>query len=165
MTAPSTCVGRPLEGEGRVQRQSWLRLHEVAFERALSMRAVRYLLVGCLALISCAHEVVRQPAALTPTMVAASNSVIEILQDVVITLDSGYSRQLARGSRWMQVGTLPQGHVFRIVGGAFTVEGANVHEAWLVIAGGELVGFYLPVEKAFVHLSARVRLEFKTASP
>ena len=129
------------------------------------MRAVRYLLAGCLALISCAHEVVRQPAALTPTMVAASNSVIEILQDVVITLDSGYSRQLARGSRWMQVGTLPQGHVFRIVGGAFTVEGANVHEAWLVIAGGELVGFYLPVEKAFVHLSARVRLEFKTASP
>jgi len=127
------------------------------------MRAVRYLLAGCLAFIGCAHEVVRQPASLTPTVTALS-SVIEILQDVVITLDSGYSRQLTRGSRWMQAGALPQGHVYRIVGGAFTVEGANVHEAWLVIAGAELVGFYLPVESAFVHLSARVRLEFKTAS-
>jgi hypothetical protein len=129
------------------------------------MRAVRYLLAGCIALISCAHEVVRQPAALTPTPVAASISIVEILQDVVVTLDSGYSRQLARGSRWMQVGRLPQGDVYRIVGGAFTVEGANVHEAWLVIAGAELVGFYLPVERAFVHQSVRVRLEFKTASP
>lgn len=88
-----------------------------------------------------------------------------MLKDTEISLDSGYLRQLALGSRWTQVGTLSQGHVYRIVGGAFTVEGANVHEAWLVIAGGELVGFYLPVEKAFVHLSARARLEFKTANP
>ena len=31
----------------------------------------------------------------------------------------------------------------------FTVEGAHVHEAYLVIAGEKLVGFYLPVESSF----------------
>lgn len=129
------------------------------------MSAVRYVLAICLAVASCAHEVVRQPAVLSPTTAAPPSPAIEMLKDTEITLDSGYPRQLARGSRWTQVGTLPQGHVYRIVGGAFTVEGANVHEAWLVIAGGELVGFYLPVEKAFVHLSARVQLESKTSSP
>jgi len=129
------------------------------------MSAIRYVLAVCLAVAGCAHEVVRQPAVLTPMTAAPANSAIEMLKDTEITLDSGYLRQLARGSRWAQVGTLPQGHVYRIVGGAFTVEGANVHEAWLVIAGGELVGFYLPVEKAFVNLAARVRLESKKASP
>jgi len=29
------------------------------------------------------------------------------------------------------------------------VEGAHVHEAYLVVAGDRLVGFYLPVEKAY----------------
>ena len=60
-----------------------------------------------------------------------------------------YNRVLARGSRWQLVGTTPQGRVYRRSDGVFTVEGAHVHEAYLVLAADRLVGFYLPVEKAF----------------
>jgi hypothetical protein len=110
----------------------------------------------------CAHEVVRQPATLAA---APSSEVVEVQQEVEIALDSGYSRRLMRSSRWTQAGTLPQGQAYKSVGGVFTVEGAHVHEAWLVVSGGELVGFYLPVEKAFVPQSARARIEFKPVSP
>jgi len=51
------------------------------------------------------------------------------------------------------------------VGGVFTVEGAHVHEAWPVVSVGELVGFYLPVEKAFMPLANRTPIELKSVSP
>ena len=128
-------------------------------------RAVAYFLASGLILTAgCAHEVVRHPATLTPAA-AASGQIVEFQQEAEIALDSGYSRRLARGSRWAQAGTLPQGQAYKIVGGAFTVEGAHVHEAWLVVSGGELVGFYLPVEKAFTPLSTRARVELKPVNP
>lgn len=129
-----------------------------------NLRASSYFLAVCLIFAAgCAHEVVRQSVTLTPAA-TPSSQVFEIQQDAEIVLDSGYARRLPRGSRWAQGGTLPQGQVYKIIGGAFTVEGAHVHEAWLVVAGSELVGFYLPVEKAFVPLSARTRIEFKPVS-
>ena len=105
---------------------------------------------------------VRQPATLAA---APSSQLVEVKQEVEIALDSGYARRLARASRWTQAGTLPQGQAYKSVGSVFTVEGAHVHEAWLVVSGDELVGFYLPVEKAFVALSERARIEFKPVSP
>jgi hypothetical protein len=42
----------------------------------------------------------------------------------------------------------------------FTLEGANIHEAWLVIRGAALVGFYLPAERAFSPLTSPVPLYF-----
>jgi hypothetical protein len=45
------------------------------------------------------------------------------------------------------------------VAGVFTVEGAQVHEAGLVISGAKLVGFYMLVEKAFVPLDRPVDLQ------
>ena len=43
--------------------------------------------------------------------------------------------------------------------GPFTVEGANVHEAYLVLSGNVLVGFFLPVEGAFVDAKPTVVLK------
>jgi hypothetical protein len=106
--------------------------------------------------------VVRQPATLTATV---AGQIFEVQQDVDIVLDSGYGRRLARGSRWAQAGTLPQGDAYKPVGGVFTVEGAHVHEAWPVMSAGEVVGFYLPVEKAIVPLASRVRIELKPVDP
>ena len=130
-----------------------------------NVRASSHLLAVCLIFAAgCAHDVVRQPVTLVPAA-ATSSQVFEIQQDAEIVLDSGYSRRLARGSRWAEAGSLPQGQAYKSVGSVFTVEGAHVHEAWPVVSGGELVGFYLPVEKAFVPLSARARIEFKPVSP
>jgi hypothetical protein len=128
-----------------------------------SARAIACFLAGSLILVvGCAHEVVRQPATL---MATTSSHVFEVQRDVEIVLDSGYARRLARGSRWAQAGTLLQGEAYKAVGGVFTVEGAHVHEAWPVVSVGELVGFYLPVEKAFMPLANRTPIELKSVSP
>ena len=127
-----------------------------------NVRVGSYFLAACLILAAgCAHEVVRQPVTLTPAA-STSSQVFEIQQDAEIVLDSGYARRLPRGSRWAEAGALLHGQAYKIVGGAFTVEGAHVHEAWLVVVGG---GFYLPVEKAFTALPTRTRIELKPVSP
>ena len=105
--------------------------------------------VVAIGLGACAAEVVRQPGDFTPVAAAAARAEIEITEDVEVPVSRNYNRVLARGSRWQLVGTTPQGRVYRRSDGVFTVEGAHVHEAYLVLAGDRLVGFYLPVEKAF----------------
>jgi predicted acetyltransferase len=49
----------------------------------------------------------------------------------------------------VSAGRSQEGQVYKPVDGVFTVEGAQVHEAHLVLEGDRLVGFYLPVERAF----------------
>jgi hypothetical protein len=110
------------------------------------------LLVVALA-AGCAAEVVRQPTTLTPLATGAERPQRELAEEAVVPVSSNYSRVLPRGSRWQLVGTVPQGGVYRRADGIFTVEGAHVHEAYLVIAGEKLVGFYLPVEKSYAPAS------------
>ena len=99
-------------------------------------------------MLGCASEVVRSPASLSPR--ATSNPFrIEISEEAPIGPSAGYNRTLPSGSTWELQGTLPQGAAYRRVNGIFTVEGSHVHEAYIVVAGDRLVGFYLPVEKAF----------------
>lgn len=70
----------------------------------------------------------------------------------------GYSRTLRPKTRWELSATLDQGDVFRSRDQTLTVECSNVFEAYLVVAAGQLVGFYLPVEKGFVALREPVPL-------
>jgi hypothetical protein len=92
------------------------------------------LLVGALLLGACA-SVQMQPTALTPA--EGEPTVIAF------------------------VGTVPQGKVYRPIDAVLTVEGTHMHEAWVVADGEKLVGFYLPVEKSFVALSAVQTLMIK----
>jgi hypothetical protein len=107
------------------------------------------LLVGPLALVlaACAPEVVRQPTQLVP--VTASPGTLEILQEASISVGPGYRRVIPRGSVWTRVGRSAEGDVFKPVDRVFTVEGTHIHEAYLVLDGDRVVGFYLPVERAF----------------
>jgi hypothetical protein len=99
-------------------------------------------------LVGCASEVVRTSASLSPPP-STLPARIEIAEEITIQPSGGYSRVLPRGSVWEVRGALPQGGAYRRVGGIFTVEGAHVHEAYLVVSGNQLVGFYLPVEQAY----------------
>ncbi|WP_250486565.1 hypothetical protein [Caballeronia sp. GaOx3] len=74
---------------------------------------------------------------------------VRIVTPVVIRLSTGYLRQVSAGSRWRPVGLVPQGVVYRPVDSEFTVEGRQVHEAYLVINADALVGFFLPGESNF----------------
>jgi hypothetical protein len=108
--------------------------------------------IALLIMAACASEVQRVSASLSAPPPAAPPR-IEILKETYLPLSGGYSRTLPQGSTWELRGGLPEGAVYRRADGIFTVEGAHVHEAYLVIAANRLVGFYLPVEKAYSPLS------------
>ena len=108
---------------------------------------------------ACAPEVVRQPiVAPSATDVRGQPESIVLVSAATLRLGTGYERVLAAGSRWRFAGVIPQGSVYRAAQGVLTVEGANIHEAYLVIRDQKVVGFYLPVERAFSPLGDPVGL-------
>jgi hypothetical protein len=112
--------------------------------------AVAMLLSGC------AAEIVREPAELG----SGPSTSIQIKRLATVVLPTGYQRSLLTGSRWQRIGTIRQGSVFRPVDTVFTIEGANTHEAYIVVRETQLVGFYLPGERAYSGLPSPVDLDF-----
>ena len=109
------------------------------------------LLVGfaILGLAACAPEVVRYSSVLTPSS-GEPGGTIEVLRDAKVEVGPlGYERTIRKGSNWTRVGRVTQGEVYKPVDQVFTVEGTHVHEAYLVLDGNQIVGFYLPVERAY----------------
>ena len=108
-------------------------------------------LVGTLtavALVACAPEISRRPTTFAPLAEQPADT-IEVLQDQTVSVGPGYDRVIGRGTTWARVGRSNEGDVYRPVGRVFTVEGAHVHEAYLVLVDDRIIGFYLPVERAF----------------
>jgi hypothetical protein len=122
--------------------------------------SVKHLAIACLLCLSACAEVQYTSTPLTPVAAATQPAQRTLAQQAVIQLDTGYERMLRAGSAWRQAGTIAQGDVYRPVGAVFTLEGANIHEAWLVIRGDALAGFYLPAEHAFSPLKSPVPLYF-----
>lgn len=110
------------------------------------------LLIG---LGGCASEVLRHPSELLAGNAQESKRYL-LSKSIELMLDSGYARTINAGALFVEIGTVKQGIVLKPVNTALTVEGAHMHEAYPVISGGRLVGFYLPVEKAFSPMSQSV---------
>ena len=113
--------------------------------------------VAVTGLSACAPMVSTAPATLATDSVTVPSR-IQLKSPTEIRLETGYTRTLAAGSNWQRVGTLSQGTVYRPVGTIFTIEGRQVHEAYLVITNQRLVGFYLPGEQAYSPLSTAVSI-------
>lgn len=107
------------------------------------------LLPLCLMLGACA-DIRGAPVSLSPPATADNAASITLAQDVQVDLSSGYHRVLREGTTWQPVGSIAQGEVYRPLNTVFSVEGTNVHEAYLVLSQRTLVGYYLPVEGTFV---------------
>jgi hypothetical protein len=122
--------------------------------------SAKHLFIACLLCLSACAAVRYTPAPLTPLAPATQAAERTLAQQAAFRLDTGYERMLKAGSVWRQAGAIAQGEVYRPVGAVFTLEGANIHEAWLVIRGDALVGFYLPAERAFSPLASPVPLYF-----
>jgi hypothetical protein len=120
-------------------------------------RPLPLLLVAIALAAGCASEVVRQPAALQAAPAGATKGYVTTRQ-TDFRLDSGYERSIAAGTEFEEVGAIPQGRVLKPRIAVLTVEGAHVHEAYAVVTDGRLVGFYLPVERAFAPLALPVNL-------
>lgn len=115
-------------------------------------------------LCGCAFSVPTTPAQLAPAPSSASSDTLKIKTAAEVRFASGYTRTLPAGSRWRLAGRLPQGTVYRPVDGVFSIEGRQIHEAWLVIDGASrLVGFYLVGENAFSTLDRTVLLLTETS--
>lgn len=119
---------------------------------------LRLLLSVCLAtaLSACA---VRQ---LAVVMTSMENTEYTLVSAAELQLNTGYRRSLKQGSRWTRIGHVPQGDVYKPSVDVFTVEGAHVHEAYLVVSGDLLAGFYLPAEKSYSALDQKTKLHFTT---
>ena len=98
------------------------------------------------------------PSAIEVTQPSVAARRIQILIATTVQLDTGYSRTLPERSVWSRVGRVPQGDVYRPTSTIFTIEGRQVHEAYLVIRDKTLVGFYLPGEQNYSPLSTAVPL-------
>lgn len=106
-------------------------------------------------LAGCASEVKRQPTEMTIGIPEAGKRFV-LRQDVSFRLDSGYQRTVPAQTEFAVAGRLAQGLVLKPTQTVLTIEGAHMHEAFAVLRDDTLVGFYLPVEKAFSTLSQSV---------
>ena len=118
------------------------------------------LLVCALLLAGCASELKTESAELSPVTPGTATSTLRLDYSVDVRLDSGYSRTLRAGTTWKRIGSIPEGEVWEPVDTVLTVEGRYLHEAYLVVNESRLVGFYLPVEDAFLPLRESLLLKF-----
>jgi hypothetical protein len=105
--------------------------------------------LAALTLSACAPAIPVQNAELSSYTAARQSERFRVSAPITVQLTTGYSRQLNEGSVWRPVGEIPQGLVLRPVGAIFTIEGRQVHEAYLVVRENSLVGFYLAGESHF----------------
>ena len=120
------------------------------------MRGFTLAVVASAALLAaCAGEVVRRPAQLE---VSSPGARLVTKERKAFMLDSGYERIIDAGTEFAELGRIGEGRVLKPLGTVITIEGAHMHEAYPVESGGRLVGFYLPVERAFSPLSRPVEL-------
>lgn len=126
------------------------------------MRDVRFVfsIVAVVSMAACAPMIPASPAHLALSQPSTVTNRIQFQSEVSIKLDTGYTRTLRDKSIWSRIGQVPQGDVYRPVGTVFTIEGRQVHEAYLVVKDRQLVGFYLPGEDQYSPLSTAVPLTF-----
>lgn len=112
----------------------------------MSKRCLRMIAAGItLFLAACAPPVTQLPTQLMPGM----GKSFRLTREVEADISTGRSTTLRAGTRWELVGTVSMGEVYRTRDQVVTVRGDGVHEGYIVVREGTLVGFYLPVERAF----------------
>ena len=110
-------------------------------------------------LSGCAFNVIKMPtqaAKLAPA--SGPEKTFKLVESITITPPHEYQRTLKKGTVWKRIGILPQGEVYNSKDQVLTIEASHVYEAYLVVKQKMLVGFYLPVEKAFTPMDTKVEL-------
>lgn len=106
-------------------------------------------------LLGCAPAVIQVP---TSAMTPLDGKHMRLSEMVEVGLSTGYTTVLKPQTTWHLAGRVDQGEIYKTRDQVVTVEGSHIHEAYLVVRDGHLVGFYLPVEQTFSPLSRRVKL-------
>jgi hypothetical protein len=131
------------------------------FQARIVQRVAGCLLLGLsLTLLGCTPlRVERTPMA----PLSAPAATITLQEPLSGMLSNQDSFSLPAGSRWTQVGKVPQGDIYRRDGALFIVNGRRQREAYLAVNGGELKGLYFPGESLYTSVpnSTRLVLESK----
>jgi hypothetical protein len=107
----------------------------------------------------CAPAVMQEPAGeLQP---AATQREFRVLEETAVSLSTGYKTRIKPRTTWRLVGSIVQGDVYKSADQVLAVEGKDVHEAYLVLVGDELIGFYLPVERTIAPVSPAKQLRIE----
>ena len=106
----------------------------------------------------CAPEIVR--SSIPYVQKAGSTEYIQLTQSLTVPNWSGAGNKIFVGTRWALAGEVSHGRVYRSRDSVFFLQGANSHEAYLVIKDNKLVGFYLPGEKSWSPLEPALSIEF-----
>ena len=119
------------------------------------------------ALSGCATDVShvdQKPAAISP---ANDGHAFLLLKAVKVHLDTGYTSILRANTSWRQIGSLNSDEVYSTQDQVVTVwavptfKGGRSYEAYIVVSGGSLVGFYLPVQKTFISISPPIQMQLR----
>jgi hypothetical protein len=110
-----------------------------------SRRSIGLLGVLAVLLAACAPVVPQASTHFTP----GAGKSFRLARAAEVPLSTGYSTKLRANTRWELVGTISEGEVYRTKDQVITLEGADIHEGYIVLKEGALVGFYLPVERTF----------------
>lgn len=98
----------------------------------------------------------------TFTALASQPRQVQLLLEVRASIGTGFTTWLKTGTSWKQVGTISEGDVLTTADQVVTVEASHIHEAYIVLRGDQLVGFYLPVEKTFAPVKTILPLKLKS---
>jgi len=99
---------------------------------------------------------------LMPVAKAHAAQDIQLQSPATFKVGIGYGHELPAGSRWRAVGSLAQGTVYRPLNLAFMVQSPSVDEAYPVVQGGKLQGFFLPADASFTAVKPAVPLALRT---
>jgi len=127
------------------------------------MKRTENLILSCILgmlLNACAFDIVHLQQ--IPTQLKSASLMknsLKLEKETEISLDTGYSRTLKQGTKWNYVGISSYGDIYKTNDQILTVEGSNIHEAYIVISSGKLVGFYLPAKQTYSPLDDPVELQ------
>lgn len=115
-------------------------------------------LTGCTTRVA---RVAPPQVSITPLTLADQIQIKTLATRVTVTLDSGYSIMLMGGSRWLHVGSVANGEVYKPNSGILETDDTAPREFYIVTSGKQLVGFYLPAERRFTPLKQALFLTFE----
>ncbi|MFL6658802.1 MAG: hypothetical protein ACJ8GW_12065 [Massilia sp.] len=114
-----------------------------------------------LASLTACVPLVQTSVTMTPMSSDVASAPQRLATEMIVVPEHAYRRKIKADSQWLRVGSIPQGEVFKAYQDVFTLEGAHVHEAYLVIDKGILVGFYLPAERSFSAIKTTASITLK----
>ena len=116
--------------------------------------------LSLIGIAGCSGEVVHYPSVPALHAEERSGARWHTSAPIHVRLSTGYERAIPSGTEFIVFGKIPEGIILRPTSYVLTVEGAHVHEAYLVVDQNHIVGFYLPVEHAFSPLKERAAVDF-----